>query len=381
VFDLAPALPWVLFPLVALWRVRRTTTLDQFAAEAPPEPPLVSIVVPARNERRNVERCLRSMLGARYPALEVLLVDDHSDDGTGEIARAIASTDPRLHVLESPPLPPGWFGKQWACATGARAAQGEVLLFADADTEQAPDLVPRAVNAMRALHADLLSVAGRQELGTFWERLLQPQIFSLLFIRFGGTEGVNRARRPEDVIANGQCFLVRRSTYEAIGGHEAVRENVAEDLMLAQATRRAGREVRFVLGPEQLSTRMYTSLRELIEGWGKNIYAGGLHAVPFGVLGRAVYPLALLLAPTFWLVPVIALLLALVGVAAGALAWSAMAMAALVVWWALIYRQLDEPAYYALLYPLGSAMLLYICVRAVLRGRRVEWKGREYVTR
>jgi cellulose synthase/poly-beta-1,6-N-acetylglucosamine synthase-like glycosyltransferase len=379
--DIAPALPWLLFPLVAAWRVRRTTTLHQFAAEAPPEPPLVSIIVPARNERRNVERCLRSMLTARYPALEVLLVDDHSEDGTGEIARAIAAHDRRLCVLESPPLPPGWFGKQWACATGARAARGDILLFADADTEQAPDLVPRAVNAMRALYADLLSVAGRQELGTFWERLLQPQIFMMLFLRYGGTEGVNRANRPENVIANGQCFLVRRDAYDAIGGHEAVRENVAEDLMLAQATARAGRRVRFVLGPEQLSTRMYTSLRELIEGWGKNIYAGGMHAAPFGAVGRALYPLALLSAPLFFLLPSIVMVLALVGAVPDALLWSGAATAGLVIWWALVYWQLDEPPHYALLYPLGSAMLLYICLRAVLRGRRVQWKGRAYVTR
>lgn len=378
---LAPALPWLVFPLVAIWRVRRTTTLDQFAAEAPPEPSLVSIVIPARNERRNVERCLRSVLTARYPALEVLLVDDHSTDGTGDIARAIASGDPRLRVIESPPLPPGWFGKQWACAAGARAATGDILLFADADTEQSPDLVPRSVNAMRAMRADLLSVAGRQELGTLWERLLQPQIFMMLFLRYGGTEGVNRATRPENVIANGQCFLVRRETYHAIGGHEAVRENVAEDLMLAQATARAGRRVRFVLGPEQLSTRMYTSLRELIEGWGKNIYAGGLHAAPFGALGRAFYPLALLSGPLFFLLPVVLLLLAILGVMPGALVWSAAATAALVTWWAVVYRQLEELPHYALLYPLGSAMLLYICLRALLRGRRVEWKGRAYVAR
>jgi chlorobactene glucosyltransferase len=165
--SLAPALPWVLFPLVALWRVRRATTLEQFPPELPDDAPLVSIVVPARNERRNVERCLRSMLGTRYPRLEVFLIDDHSDDGTGEIARAIAASDARLRVLQSPPLPPGWLGKQWACATGARDSHGDILLFADADTEQAPDLLPRAVNAMRALGADLLSVAGRQELGTF----------------------------------------------------------------------------------------------------------------------------------------------------------------------------------------------------------------------
>jgi hypothetical protein len=151
--------------------------------------------------------------------------------------------------------------------------------------------------------------------------------------------------------------------------------------MLAQAMVRAGRRVRLVLGPEQLSTRMYTSLRELVEGWGKNIYAGGLHTVPFGALGRALYPIVLVAAPLFSLVPVAALILGLAGVLAGALAWSATAAAAMVLWWALVYRQLDEPLYYALLYPLGSAVLFFICVRAVLRGRRVAWKGREYVTR
>jgi glycosyltransferase involved in cell wall biosynthesis len=377
----APALPWVLFPLVAFWRVRRPTTLDQFAPESPRAPPLVSVVIPARNERRNVERCLRSVLAARYPAFEVLLVDDHSDDGTGDVARAIARTDPRLRVLDNPPLPTGWFGKQWACTTGVRSARGDVLLFADADTEQAPDLLPRAVNAMHALDAALMSVAGWQELGSFWERLLQPQVFAILMVRYGGTEGVNRARRPEDVIANGQCFLVRRDAYDAIGGHEAVRENVAEDLMLAQTMVRAGRRVRIVLGPEQLSTRMYTSLRELIEGWGKNIYAGGMHSVPFGAIGRAVYPILLLLAPLLSILPVAVLVLALTGVFPSALAWSALATTTMVLWWALVYRQLEEPVYYALLYPLGSALLLYICVRAVLRGRRVVWKGREYVTR
>jgi chlorobactene glucosyltransferase len=379
--DIVPALPWLLFPLVALWRVRRPTTLDEFSAKAPHGAPLVSIVIPARNERRNIERCLRSVVSTTYPSFEAFLVDDHSTDGTGDIARALAASDSRLHVLESPALPPGWFGKQWACTTGARASRGEVLLFADADTEWAPDLLSRAVNAMRALHADLMSVAGWQELGSFWERLLQPQVFAMLMIRYGGTAGVNRATRPEDVIANGQCFLVGRQTYDAVGGHEAVRQHVAEDLMLAQATARAGRRVRLVLGPEQLSTRMYTSLRELIEGWGKNIYAGGLHTAPFGAVGRALYPIALVVTPLLSVLPVLAVLLALVGGLPGGVPAAAAATAAMVLWWALVYWEVDEPLYYALLYPLGSALLLYICVRAVLRGRRVEWKGRAYVTR
>ncbi|MFN2563735.1 MAG: hypothetical protein ABR499_01820, partial [Gemmatimonadaceae bacterium] len=113
----------------------------------------------------------------------------------------------------------------------------------------------------------------------------------------------------------------------------------------------------------------------------KNIYAGGLHSAPFGAIGRALFPIALLLTPILSILPAAVLLLALAGAFPGALAWSATATAASMVWWALVYRQLDQPVYYALLYPLGSALLLYISVRAVLRGRRVAWKGREYVTR
>src|SRR5215213_10818496 len=146
------AWPWVFFPLLTLWRARGSRSLDEEPAEAPADAPLVSVVIPARNESRNIAACLTSVLAARYPALEVIVVDDHSDDGTGDAARAVG--DPRLRVLENPPLPAGWMGKQWACATGAAAARGEILLFADADTRHAPDLVPRAVNAMRARRAD-----------------------------------------------------------------------------------------------------------------------------------------------------------------------------------------------------------------------------------
>src|SRR5207302_7127085 len=159
-----------------------------------------------------------------------------------------------------------------------------------ADTEHSPDLLPRAVNALCREQADLLSVAGRQEMRSFWERLLQPQVFWMLVMRYGGTESVNRARRAEDVIANGQFMLMRRSTYDSVGGHEAVRDKVAEDLSLAQLLFRRGFRVRLFRANEQLSTHMYASLSELIAGWGKNVFAGGIHAMPGGALGRALFP-------------------------------------------------------------------------------------------
>jgi chlorobactene glucosyltransferase len=376
------SLPWILPPIAAIVRSLDSRSLDEVAPNVEPGAPLVSVVIPARNEARNIERCARSVLATRYPNLEVIVVDDHSADDTNAIARRVAASDVRLRVLSAPDLPPGWFGKQWACATGARAARGSLLCFTDADTTHAPDLLPRAVNSLRAREADLLTVAGTQEMHGFWEKIVQPQLFALLSIRYGGTEHVSRTKRPADAIANGQFILVRRDTYDAMSGHELVRDLVAEDMAMAQEWVRAGRRIALVIGEDQLSTRMYAGFRELIAGWRKNIYAGGRHAALGGRIGRALYPAVLTALPLLSLVPPVALLLCAIGVIGGAwLVWSSVVVGASVVFWALLYAWLRQPVWYALLYPLGSVVLLVIATGAVRRGPRVEWKSREYVAR
>jgi len=320
-----------------------------------------------------------SILSTTYPRLELIVVDNASTDATVDAARGAAARDARVRIVANSPLPEGWFGKQWACATGAAAARGDLLGFMDADTWQAPDLVTRAVNAMRARGSDLLSVAGMQELGSFWERLIQPQIFAIMLQRFGGTELVNRSRNASQKIANGQCIWMRRDAYETLGGHAAVKHEVAEDLALAQLWFRAGRTVTLVLGLAQLSTRMYTSLRELIDGWGKNIYAGGRNAMPLGAFGRAIFPLLLVTPGLLGVAPPIVLALGLLGiVGSGSLTWAAIATAANLIWWVLAYRWLRLSPAYALLHPLGAALVLYIAVGAIARGRRVRWKERDY---
>jgi chlorobactene glucosyltransferase len=375
------SLPWILPPAIVIVRARHSLSLDDVPDSPPPDAPLVSIVIPARNESRNIDRCARSVLTAAYPNLEVIVVDDHSADGTGDIARTIARDDPRLRVIDAPALPPGWFGKQWACATGAHEARGQLLLFTDADTRHAPDLLPRAVNALRARNADLLSVAGNQEMHSFWERIIQPQMFALLAIRYGGSEHVSNAKRPVDAIANGQFILVRRDSYDAIGGHAAVRDRVAEDMAMAQSFVAARRRIALFVANEQLSTHMYASLAELIAGWGKNIYAGGRMAALGGSLGRAAYPLFLLAMPVLGLVPPLAFLAALFGIAGVQwLVWSAIVITVSVLFWAALYRYMGESVSYALLYPLGLVMLLVISLGAVGRGQRVEWKQRTYLS-
>jgi chlorobactene glucosyltransferase len=382
--NLAPilwSLPWVLPPVVVLARATHSLSLDDVPDVPPPDAPRVSIIIPARNESRNIERCARSVLGAAYPNFEVIVVDDHSTDGTGDIARRVAAEDSRLRVVEAPPLPEGWFGKQWACATGAHEASGELLLFTDADTRHSPDLLPRTVNAMRTRGAELLSVAGNQEMHSFWERIIQPQMFALLSIRYGGSEHVSNAKRPVDAIANGQFILVRRDTYDAMGGHAAVRDRVAEDMAMAQTFVAAGRRIALYVANEQLSTHMYASLSELIAGWGKNIYAGGRMAALGGALGRAAYPFIIVAMPLLGLVPPLVLLASVLGLLGSAwLLWSAIVIIVNVLFWAAIYRYMGAFVGYALLYPLGFVMLLRIALGGVRRGQRVEWKQRTYLS-
>lgn len=339
------------------------------------------VVVPARNEARNIARCVASILATTYPRLELVVVDDHSDDDTGARATAAAAGDPRFHLLVPAPLPPGWMGKQWACASGAAAfgARGDILLFADADTVQAPDLVPRMVAALRERGAALLSVAGTQEMGTAWEKLVQPQVFAVIAGRYGGADRVSRAARTVDKIANGQCLMMTRAAYARVGTHAAVRDVVVEDLKLAQRTHALGLPVHLVRGENQLRTRMYTSLGELVAGWRKNVFAGGREAMPLGKFGQLLFPFLLVFPALAQLWPVARLLAAAV-VPTPPEVWAGMwiALGATVLFWAAVYYRLKLSPFWALAFPAGAVLYLVIALQAVARGQRVEWRGREY---
>ena len=373
-------LPWIGFPLVGWWRSRPNRNLEDVSADVSTDTPLISVIVPARNEVHNIERCARSILASAYPALELIIVDDHSTDGTRERASALATADARVRIVTPAALPDGWFGKQWACTTGAGAARGDILAFLDADTHQKPDFLPRAVNLMRDTRADMFTAMGIQEMGSFWERVIQPQVFSMMIVRYGGTERMNRSRRAEEKIANGQCILVTRSAYEEMGGHAAVREFVAEDMALAQRFFRGGKLVVAALAEQSFATRMYTSLHELIHGWSKNMFVAGFDAMPGGLWGRRIYPYIMLTPALMGLAPPIGLAAGALGLASNdVLLWATVSSTTLLLWWLGVYHGMRGPRRYALLYPLGAAMLFYILLRSLLRGRRVEWKGRGYL--
>jgi chlorobactene glucosyltransferase len=373
---LLPALPW-LAPFAALARLgRRTPELS--TAPAVTDGPLVSVVIPARNESRVIATVLGSVLESRYTALEIIVVDDRSTDDTAARVAGIAERDPRLRLIEGEPLPEGWFGKPWACVQGARAARGEILVFTDADTRHAPDLLLHAVGALQAESADLLTISPRQRCETFWERVVMPQIWFLLGVRYH-PRAVNRARHARDVIANGQFIMVRRDAYDRVGTHAAVRGEVAEDLALAQAFFAAGLRSWFAFAESLMETRMYESLPHLVEGWSKNIYLGGRRSFPDEPVRRAMVPLALAASIVFWLLPPLVLAGALAGVWPSLAAAGAAATLLCVAFWMLMSFGMQIPAWYGLLYPLGAGVLLYVVARSTWRGsRRVEWRGRTY---
>jgi len=268
--------------------------------------------------------------------------------------------------------PDGWFGKQWAIVQGYRVAKGELLLFADADTRHQPELLPRAISGLRAERADLFTVLPRQEMKTFWERLIQPHVFLALETRVGSFERVNRTRTAWNAIANGQFILTSRSANERVGTHELVKHTDADDLMLDQAYVLAGKDIFLVHAPEFMTTRMYGSLREILAGWTKNLASGAPMMAPPIPFVRALLPYLMWTPALFWIVPPLAWLIA---------GWhfAAIATAASLVTWLVIYAVERAPIWYALLYPLGAGMVGFIMIRSAWRGRKIiEWRGRTY---
>jgi chlorobactene glucosyltransferase len=358
--------------LVYRYAIRRPRLVDH-----PPQRagPLVSVIVPARNEAMNIERSVRSILATEYRPIEVLVVDDRSSDTTAEIVERLARSggaEGRLRLVRGAELPEGWFGKSWAIVQGYRVARGDLLLFTDADTWHHPELLPRTVTVLTAERVHLVSVVSRQEMVTFWERLVQPHVLLALASRVGDLRRVNRTRITWDAIASGAYILTTRRAYDAVGTHETVKGAIAEDVALAQAYVRHHLDIFLTHAAQFVSVRMYRSLGEIIEGWSKNLALGVPLMFPPLPFVRRVAPYLMWLPALCWVLP--PLLWAVYG-----WSWAAATTLVSLAIWIAVSRAEGAPVRYALLYPLGAAMVAYIMIRSALRGsRKVEWRGRTY---
>jgi chlorobactene glucosyltransferase len=339
--------------------------------------PLVSIVLPARDEARNIRACVESLLAQDYPAFELIVVDDASSDATPRVLEEIARTHARagrMRVVRLDSLPPGWAGKPHALDAGATRARGEWLLFTDADTRHEPAALRTAVSQARAGGADLFSLLTAQELPDFWGRVIMPIAFMGITALY--PERAVNDPRSEVAIANGQYLLIRRAVYEVIGGYAnpELRGTVVDDRDLARQVKRRGYRLVVADGRALVRTQMYHGLREHWRGWSKNAYAGN----PGGPLLFAFLTAAL---PIGAIAPYVLLPVGLVArrrewVLAGAIQVGTMA-----AYRTALNRQLGIPWRYVWTHPLGAAVFTGILGRAAwgkLTGRTVAWRGRSY---
>jgi glycosyltransferase involved in cell wall biosynthesis len=227
--------------------------------------PLVSIIVPARNEEACVGTCLESLIVQTEISFEIIVADDDSTDRTAEIARSF----PGVHAIPAGLLPDNWTGKNHAMSAGAKVAKGKWLLFTDADTVHLPGSLARAVAEAEQHGAALLSYSPEQEVHGFWEKAVMPVIFAELAATYP-PQAVNDSASPI-AAANGQYLMISREAYDAVGGHAAVAGDLLEDIAMARLVKRSGRKIFFRYGGDAVRTRMYRSFAQLREGWTKNL--------------------------------------------------------------------------------------------------------------
>jgi glycosyltransferase involved in cell wall biosynthesis len=271
---------WFYAVIVAIWPIRlivlgvilrRLEVLNPRSPQyAWPDPPLVSAILPAKDEESHLAGCLSSVCRQSYPNLEILVIDDRSTDRTQAIARDFASQDQRVQVLKIDHLPTGWTGKTHALWFAAEKAGGQWLWFLDADTLHAPESLAIMMEFARLHQASLVSLLPELRCETFWERVVQP-LAGITLMQSFPLHRVHDRRSPL-AFANGQYILVERSAYQAAGGHEAVRDRFVEDIALAGRVKAQGLVIRIALIRQIVSCRMYATFGQLVRGWSRIFY-------------------------------------------------------------------------------------------------------------
>ncbi len=328
-----------------------------------PDRPSLSVLIPARNEERNVGACVAAVLANEGVDLELVVLDDHSTDATRAILNRIE--DRRLRVEQASPLPPGWSGKQHACAALARLARHELLVFIDADVRIAPDALSRIAGFMAANDVGLASGFPREVVRGWSEQLLLPLIHFLL-LGYLPIAAMRLLCAPSLGAGCGQLMVAWRGAYQRAGGHGAIRASLHDGITLPRAFREAGIMTGLFDASRLASCRMYDSAAGVWEGLGKNATEGMAKplALPVwtAILGAGhVLPFALLVLEPG-------------GVAALAAACS-IGLRLLLAW------RFRQPVLSALLHPFGIAALLVVQWTALLRaasGRPATWRGRTY---
>lgn len=350
-----------------------------------PEPldggPLVSIIIPAKNEEANLPGLLESVLSQRYRTIEVIIVDDSSTDRTRKVAREFAAGDTRVRVVEARDLPEGWTGKCHACSEGIREARGEYLLQVDCDVRlKDPDVIGGLVSYAQSNDVDLYSVIPQQRLVGFAERLLGPAVYTIMGLAFMPLKKVNDPNDPK-AAAVGQCLFFKRSSYEAVGGHEAVKRHIAEDIAIAKLIKSQGMRLALHHSRGAVSVRMYTSAAEIWQGWSRHIYRSAAGGFGGFLAIEVVFALAFLVPPVVLVWSILSLLwaptiyAAVIAVIAGGI--DAVLHAARIG----KYRSFGWPVAWEPAFAPAMVFALALLADSAIKHTRVgglAWKGRRY---
>ncbi len=374
---------WLFLGFVSIKGRSRMTLLTRPIEALPAHAPSVAVLVPVKDEGAQVRECLSSILRQEYAGdWRVVAIDDRSTDDTGPVLDAMALENDRLRVLHVMPgtLPPGWAGKCHALHVAVPTTSSDWLLFVDSDVKLTPDVLAATIAVAELREFDLLSLLPQLTANSFWERLLVP-LGGLATSAMYTLPLTNYNEVPSVAFANGQYLAIRRSAYDAIGGHAAVRQYLSEDVAIARKLKRAGFRPRISVGTEFASTRMYDSLGGIVRGWSRNFLAGS-DGRPWRMLGAIAFTLfcCLSMYPAFaWGVyrnfhPV--------NILAG-WGWIATSLLHFIICTLTLgqfYVWSGNTRKYALAFPLGALAMIAIWLRAIqlsLKGK-VEWRGTTY---
>ena len=330
--------------------------------------PRVSVLIPARNEETNIGPCIEGFLSQDYDNFEIHVLNDQSTDRTGAIIEKFDERHLEVHAIHGKPLPAGWMGKNWACHQLSQHANGEILIFTDADNRPAPNAITNTVAYMQKLELGLLSAFPEKVTMTLSEKLVVPVVD--MFVYAGLPLWLTYfSRFPSLAAASGLWIAFTHEAYQQIGGHQAVSNQIVEDVELSRLAKKSGIRILTSAGTRVVSCRMYHSFGEVWSGFSKNLF--GLvryKAVPFFILTFSLWTMCVLPYITVWFVPLREL--SIVAIVMN----TAMRMVL-----ALKYR---HPFWTSvILHPFGVLLTGVIGINSffqVKRGR-LQWKGRQVV--
>ncbi len=355
----------ILLTLIA--NLRSTSRLDDYVMTHQDPARLISVLVPARNEGDNIGPCVRALLAQDYPHIEVLVLDDDSDDDTAAIVRSF--DDPRLRLFTGETLPEGWTGKNWACHQLASKAQGDVLCFVDADTLLAPSTLSSALAIMNEEEADLVTLLVAAEYNSTTEAVLLPMVNHALLALFP-IWLMHGQRFPRLAIGLGPFMMIHTATYEACGGHAAAPGHVVDDVELCRAVKGIGGTVRLANGTSMVGTRWYSSVGDIWRGFSKNAF-GALDSSSIVALTTVLVLVPLLCTPFIRVAD---------GLLTGSLATEPVLQALMLLTTRAITSHVGrDPLWSTFAYPItvlfwGATLAWSVILTAA--NRSVEWRGR-----